>query len=107
MFSRICQESIVVFPSHGIQLETHRGFRRMPFKTRQFIPRTVIRDVIINEGLYGWNVRYYLAIMTEDKGHQEIRVAFEVYFIYSAASNSHSQSLTELVTAVPSAAGGL
>ncbi|KAF9053555.1 hypothetical protein BDZ89DRAFT_284236 [Hymenopellis radicata] len=70
-------ESIIVFPGHGIQLETRNGFEKMSATTRRFIPLTVIRDVIINEGLYGWNVRYYLAVMTEDPlGHQEIHVAF-------------------------------
>ncbi len=72
-------ESVIVFPGHGIQLETRNGFKKMSTTTRRFIPLTVIRDVIINEGLFGWNVRYYLAIMIEDpSGHQAIHVAFEV-----------------------------
>ncbi|KAF8163195.1 hypothetical protein B0H34DRAFT_312521 [Crassisporium funariophilum] len=52
-------------------LETHRGFSVMrPLITRrQFISSACLDDVVINEGLYGWNVRYYLAAMQRANLH--------------------------------------
>lgn len=34
--------------------------------------------MIINEGLYGWNVRYYLAVLTKAGETQSLQVLFEV-----------------------------
>ena len=55
-------ESVVILGPHGIQLETHRGFlTRLPWLTnRRFIASTHLHGVYINEGLRGWNVRFYL-----------------------------------------------
>ena len=55
-------ESVIVLGPHGIQLETHRGFlTRLPWITnRRFIASTHLHGVYINEGLRGWNVRFYL-----------------------------------------------
>lgn len=73
-------ESLVVFPSHGIQLETHRGFKHHVLSSsRTFIPFTILQDVVINEALYGWNVRYYIVSLTQPKGDTTIlKIVFPV-----------------------------
>jgi phosphatidylinositol glycan class H protein len=74
-------ESILVLPSYGIQLETHRGLPSLPlFVSRRFIPLTEVRDVLINEGLRRWDVRYYLAILySPRRGEQRLEVAYQVW----------------------------
>ena len=73
-------ESVVVLPPYGIQLETHRGLPSLPFfVSRRFIPLTEVKDVIINEGLRRWDVRYYLAVLySPHQGEQHLEVAYEV-----------------------------
>ena len=73
-------ESVLVLPSYGIQLETHRGLPSLPlFVSRRFIPLTKVRDVLINEGLRRWDVRYYLAIhYYPRRGEQRLEVAYQV-----------------------------
>jgi len=56
--TRVLWESVIVLPSKDLQLETHRG-------------------VIINEGLYGWNVRYYLAVLKKVGKTQSLHVLYE------------------------------
>ena len=94
------KESIISLPPHGVQLETHRGLPSTPltppiilFINRQFIPLPSIKDIIIHEGLYGWNVRYYLAVICttsaggtggtgtneEERRRIATRVVFEVH----------------------------
>jgi len=72
-------ESVIVFPPHGIQLETHRGPPSYPiFVSRKFIPTVFLRDIIINEGLRRWNVRYYLAFMEASSDDMiSLAVAYE------------------------------
>ena len=73
-------DSVLVLPSYGIQLETHRGLPSLPlFVSRRFIPLTEVRDVLINEGLRRWDVRYYLAILySPRRGEQRLDVAYQV-----------------------------
>lgn len=73
-------ESVLVLPPYGVQLETHRGLPSMPlFASRRFIPLTEVQDVVINEGLRRWDVRYYLAVLhTPRQGEQYLAVAYEV-----------------------------
>ena len=73
-------ESIVILPSRGIQLETQRGIPGWPMSiSRTFVSLPALRDVIINEGLSGWNVRYYLALINQQKsGGHSLQVAYEV-----------------------------
>lgn len=73
-------ESVLVLPSYGIQLETHRGLPSLPlFVSRRFIPLTKVRDVLINEGLRRWDVRYYLAILYSPRlGEQRLEVVYQV-----------------------------
>lgn len=85
-------ESIIVIPPHGVQLETRFGFQTFTINvTRRFIPLSTLRDVVINEGLYGWNVRYYLVAIVQDRsGATSLAVVFEVnpdclHMLYSSA----------------------
>lgn len=77
--TQLLWESVLAIPYLGIQLETHRGLPNIPlFASRQFIPAVYLRDVIINEGLRRWNVRYYLAaIQQSSNGNFTLEVAFE------------------------------
>lgn len=73
------KESVIVFPSHGIQLETCRGLPSLPLTMRRrFISSGQLEDIIVNEGLFGWNVRSYLAVVKRDKAHFRLEVAYEV-----------------------------
>lgn len=74
------QESVIVVPPHGFQLETHTGFPLLPLKvTRRFIPTAYLQDIIINEALYGWNVRYYLAFLVNvDDERFSMEIAYKV-----------------------------
>lgn len=73
-------ESVLVLPPYGVQLETHRGLPSLPlFVSRRFIPLTEVQDVLINEGLRRWDVRYYLAVLYSPRqGEQRLVVAYEV-----------------------------
>jgi hypothetical protein len=77
-----CLESVVILEPYGIQLETHRGFlTRLPWLTnRQFIASTHLHGVCINEGLKGWNVRFYLVIIRRAAltGAVRFEVAYQV-----------------------------
>ncbi|KAJ1304892.1 hypothetical protein OPQ81_006026 [Rhizoctonia solani] len=80
-FVEVQYESVLAFPSVGIQLETHRGlslFGQSVLSTgvsRQFLPITAVSDIIINEGLCGWNVRRYLAVLSA--GESRLQVIFQ------------------------------
>jgi phosphatidylinositol glycan class H protein len=72
---------VLVFPPHGIQLETHRGYPLLKplFVSRRFIHASHLEDFIINEGLRRWNVRYYLAVVHRGSTDMiAMDVAFEV-----------------------------
>ncbi|KAF8628413.1 hypothetical protein AX15_003935 [Amanita polypyramis BW_CC] len=78
---QILSESVVVLSSLGVQLETHWGspfISRPLFTNRRFIPLCSLQDIIINEGLRRWDVRYYLALVNE-KGPDivSLEVAYE------------------------------
>ena len=73
-------ESVVILPSLGVQFETHKGFAGVSLlAARKFIPWASLEDFLINEGLYGWNVRYYCVAMNRTPhGSLQLEVAFEV-----------------------------
>lgn len=74
-------ESVIILEPHGIQLETHRGFlTRLPWLTnRRFIESTHLHGIYINEGLRGWNVRFYLvAIKRTALTGSTFEVAYQV-----------------------------
>ncbi|KAI0636796.1 hypothetical protein C8Q77DRAFT_525005 [Trametes polyzona] len=77
--TRVIWESVVILPSLGIQLETHRGPSGIPlFASRRFVPWASLEDFLINEGLRGWDVRYYLvAVSRTQQGALKLDVAFE------------------------------
>jgi phosphatidylinositol N-acetylglucosaminyltransferase subunit H len=71
---------VVVLPPHGIQIEIQRGYPGIPlFMSRHFIPIGILRDVVINEGLKGWDVKYYLTALVETvPGSFGLTVVYEV-----------------------------
>lgn len=77
--TQVLWESVIILPALGLQFETHRGFPLVPlFVSRRFIPLAMLQDFIINEGLHGWNVRYYLAtIKRSQSGVIGLEVAYE------------------------------
>ncbi|KAJ7109260.1 hypothetical protein C8R44DRAFT_635407 [Mycena epipterygia] len=78
--TQVLFESVIVIPTHGIQLETHRGLPWFsPFVvTRRFIPLASLQDFAIHEGLRGWNVRYFLAaVRLSGSGDFQLHVAYE------------------------------
>ncbi|KAH8106748.1 hypothetical protein BXZ70DRAFT_246052 [Cristinia sonorae] len=80
--TQVLWESVIAIPSLGIQMETHRGpLLTMPiFVSRHFIPLEHLQDFIINEGLRGWDVRYYIAAVKftpSGGGGTSLRVAYE------------------------------
>ncbi|KAJ7710028.1 hypothetical protein B0H17DRAFT_915938 [Mycena rosella] len=78
--TQVLFESVIVIPSQGIQLETHRGLPWFPplMVTRRFIPFASLQDFVIHEGLRGWNVRYYIAaIRLSRSGDFKLHIAYE------------------------------
>ncbi|OJT14618.1 hypothetical protein TRAPUB_8864 [Trametes pubescens] len=63
----------------GIQLEAHRGLFGYPlFAARRFIPWSSLEDFLINEGIRGWDIRYYLvALHRTQQDALKLDVAFE------------------------------
>ncbi|KAA1472487.1 hypothetical protein DENSPDRAFT_838771 [Dentipellis sp. KUC8613] len=76
--TQVLWESVFVTP-HGIQLETHRGFPPYPlFVSRSFISLAAFQDLIINEGLRGWDIYHYIAILqTSPNSTRKLQIAFE------------------------------
>ncbi|KAI0273568.1 hypothetical protein BC834DRAFT_815887 [Gloeopeniophorella convolvens] len=77
--TEVLWESVIVLPPYGIQFETQRGLSPWPlFVSRTFVPLNEVRDILINEGLRRWDVRYYLAVLScSQLGHQRLDVAYE------------------------------
>ncbi|KAI0319367.1 hypothetical protein OF83DRAFT_1055103 [Amylostereum chailletii] len=77
--TQVLWESVLVLPPHGLQFETHRGFPPYAlFASRTFIPSSELRDLVINEGLRRWDVRYYIAaVYKPSEGGLRLHVAFE------------------------------
>ncbi|KAF8552896.1 hypothetical protein OG21DRAFT_1510886 [Imleria badia] len=69
-FTQVLHESLLVFPTLGIQLETHRGHPLFPTlsTTYHFIPLSALEDVVLHEGFRRWDVRYYLAALKRTRG---------------------------------------
>lgn len=97
--SQVLYESVLVFPTLGIQLETHRGHPCLGSLSvsRQFIHVSCLEDFVIHEGLRRWNVRYFLAAIKRSSNSPiSFCVAFEnilPYFpvllqVYSRVQNS-------------------
>jgi len=73
-------ESVVIIPPHGVQLETHRGILSFClFTNRRFIRADTLQDMVINEALRRWDVRFYLVgIQIRSPRNFIFNVAFEV-----------------------------
>lgn len=86
LYSYVFTESVILLPPHGIQLETHRGIPglRSLFSSKRFISSTSLEDVIVNEGLSGWNVFYHLAVVKRTVfSGTAMDVAFQVRAYFS------------------------
>jgi len=77
--TQVLSESVVILPPHGVQLESRHGLPSLPlFTLRRFIPLVTLQDVVINEGLRGWDVRHYLATIKQlDSKSSVVQVAYE------------------------------
>ena len=114
---QVSPESLLVFPTLGIQLETHRGHPLLPTlsTTHHFIPLSALEDIVIHEGFRRWDVRYYLAALKRTRGSGayesseraasgsgvEIRVAFEVRSTYISPFAQSWLTLTPRRTSSP------
>lgn len=103
-------ESVVILPSLGVQFETHKGFAGISLlAARKFVPWASLEDFLINEGLYGWNVRYYsVAINRTPQGSLQLEVAFEVGVLPLAIqSGTLLTAPTELTPTIPGPTRGI
>ncbi|KAG6371913.1 hypothetical protein JVT61DRAFT_8922 [Boletus reticuloceps] len=87
-FTQVLHESLLVFPTLGFQLETHRGHPFLPtlLITRHFIPLSALEDVVIHEGFRRWNVRFYLAALRRT-------MTYEVSTVASASTTTSTSTL--------------
>ncbi|KAL8284267.1 hypothetical protein RQP46_005016 [Phenoliferia psychrophenolica] len=88
--SSVLNESILAIAGLGLQLSTTRGLvlsfptlstpLKIPLSTsRLFLPLASISDVVINEGIYGWTIIYYLVIIQDEgQGPVKLRVGYPV-----------------------------
>jgi len=81
--SLFCPESVLILPPHGLQLESRRGLPSLPlFTLRRFIPHTTLQDMVIHEGMRGWGVHYYLAIIKQvNPKSSVVELAYEVSYL--------------------------
>lgn len=78
-------EELIAIPHIGVQLGTMRGLilpggMRLPLShTRDFVPLSQLVDLQLIEGINGWSIRYWLALVVDhgDAG-VHLRVAFKV-----------------------------
>ncbi|EGN95382.1 hypothetical protein SERLA73DRAFT_186323 [Serpula lacrymans var. lacrymans S7.3] len=79
--NQVLYESVMLFPPHGVQIESHRGFPSLEpfFVSRNFIPLDTLEDFVIHEGLRRFNVRFFIAALKRSGSSNElsIHVAFE------------------------------
>lgn len=94
-------ESVIVLPPHGVQFETHRGLPPfLLFSSRQFIPSDALQDVVINEGLRRWDVRYYLVAVKRFSPYDfKLIVAFEVGWTVIFSRRHYSPTSEFIATA--------
>ncbi|AET38810.1 phosphatidylinositol N-acetylglucosaminyltransferase GPI15 Ecym_3319 [Eremothecium cymbalariae DBVPG len=76
-------DSFYVFRDYGIQISTTRGCVLLPqklndvlFETKTFIPTDEIVDVVINEGIQGFSVIFYLCAIV--KRSKKLHIIFPV-----------------------------
>lgn len=81
-------ESILAVRGLGLQLSTTRGFvctlprgqpRSVALSTsRQFVPLSSISDVVVNEGVWRWQIIYYLVIIRNEGLEAKLEIGFRV-----------------------------
>lgn len=98
--SQLASESVIILPSLGLQLETHKGFAGISMlAARTFIPWSALEDFLINEGIRGWDIRYYLVAITRTShGSIKLEVAFEVNLESWSLSIANSQIICPIRT---------
>ncbi|KAI5787233.1 GPI-GlcNAc transferase complex [Geopyxis carbonaria] len=79
------EESLVVIRSIGVQTATTAGTWWGQARKTRFIPVERARDVWINEGFWGFTVRFYLCVAVEGEG--EVVVVFPVGFPWKVGSS--------------------
>ena len=62
------EESLLVIRSLGVQTSTTAGTWVGQGRRTRFIPTEKVRDVLVNEGFWGLEVRFYLAVVAEGEG---------------------------------------
>ncbi|TGZ83373.1 hypothetical protein EX30DRAFT_154193 [Ascodesmis nigricans] len=62
------QESLLVMKQLGVQTSTTAGTLWGQGRKTRFIPTANVRDVVLLEGFWGWQVRYYVAVVVEGEG---------------------------------------
>lgn len=66
-------ESLTVIREMGVQIETKLYNGR---QTHEFIEKSKIKSIIINEGFQDYSVQYYMAFIVEDRDNMVL--AFKV-----------------------------
>ncbi|KAA8913739.1 GPI-GlcNAc transferase complex, PIG-H component-domain-containing protein [Sphaerosporella brunnea] len=62
------EEGLLVIRSLGVQTSTTAGTWLGMGKRTRFIPTEKVRDIIVNEGFVGMEVRFYVAVVVEGEG---------------------------------------
>ena len=65
---RHTDESLLVIRSLGVQTSTTAGTWLGQGRRTRFIPTAQVRDIVVNEGFWGMEVRFYLAVVVEGDG---------------------------------------
>lgn len=65
---RHTDESLLVIRSLGVQTSTTAGTWLGQGRRTRFIPTAQMRDIVVNEGFWGMEVRFYLAVVVEGDG---------------------------------------
>ncbi|TDL27385.1 hypothetical protein BD410DRAFT_714188 [Rickenella mellea] len=96
---RLTESVIAVYP-HGVQFETQRGLPMLPlFASKKFIPMKDIQDIIINEGLRRWDVKFYLALLVHPlDGESQLHIAYENILPHFSVLFEIYHNLRETVT---------
>ncbi|XP_071963124.1 uncharacterized protein [Antedon mediterranea] len=68
---KVKNETIILIPSFGIQLERCYAFGRI---STQFIPYDTVKDVVINEAISMYKVIYYLVILVKYSPVEDLSV---------------------------------
>ena len=99
-------ESVLAVRHMGIQLSSQLCLRvagiDLPIsgQATTFVPLSAVQDVLILEGIHGWSVIYYLAVLQDDGDGVRIHVVFRVR---AQLSISHMLTHCPLICVLPPA----